>query len=104
MDECHERGTEILKGKLDILHNMAKVLITKETIHTDEVNMLIAGESAETVINFIDKKYNPDAPSSVKENKAEKAEEITIEKAAEPKQIIAPKDDDSSPSDGENKQ
>ena len=102
--ECHKRATEILTENIQILHNMARVLLEKETIHTDEVNMLIAGESAETVINFIDKKYNPDAPSSVKENKAEKAEEITIEKAAEPKQIIAPKDDDSSPSDGENKQ
>ena len=102
--ECHKRATEILTENIQILHNMARVLLEKETIHTDEVNMLIAGESAETVINFIDKKYNPDAPSSVKENKAEKAEEITIEKAAEPKQIIAPKDDESSPSDGENKQ
>ena len=58
VDECHERGTEILKGKLDILHNMAKVLITKETIHTDEVNMLMQGKSAAEVIDFIDVKYS----------------------------------------------
>ena len=58
VDECHERGTEILKGKLDILHNMAKVLITKETIHTDEVNMLMQGKSAAEVIDFIDVQYS----------------------------------------------
>ena len=58
VDECHARGTEILKGKLDILHNMAKVLITKETIHTDEVNMLMEGKSAAEVIDFIDVKYS----------------------------------------------
>ena len=60
--ECHERARQILGDNIEILHNMARVLLEKETIHTTEVEMLIAGESAQTVINFIDKKYNPEKP------------------------------------------
>ena len=93
VSECHKRATEILQENIDILHNMARVLLEKETIHTDEVDMLINGESAETVINFIDKKYNPDKPAAeepAKEAADEKALEEVVEK---PKQIIAPKED-----------
>ena len=63
--ECHERARQILGENIEILHNMARVLLEKETIHTTEVDMLIAGESAQTVIDFIDKKYNPDKPAQV---------------------------------------
>ena len=61
--ECHERARQILGENIVVLHNMARVLLEKETIHTAEVDMLIAGESAQTVINFIDKKYNPEKPA-----------------------------------------
>ena len=61
--ECHERARQILGENIEVLHNMARVLLEKETIHTAEVDMLIAGESAQTVINFIDKKYNPEKPA-----------------------------------------
>lgn len=101
--ECHKRATDILSENIQILHNMARVLLEKETIHTDEVNMLINGESAEAVINFIDKKYNPDKPQQKSESKAEKAEEKKIEQEAEPKQIIASKEQDVSGEDDENK-
>ena len=61
--ECHERARQILGENIEVLHNMARVLLEKETIHTTEVDMLIAGESAQNVINFIDKKYNPEKPA-----------------------------------------
>ncbi len=93
VSECHKRATEILKENIEVLHNMARVLLEKETIHTDEVDMLINGESAETVINFIDKKYNPDKPSQ--KPQAEEKSEKTVEEVVEkPKQIIAPKEED----------
>ena len=56
VDSCHKRATEILKSKTDVLHNMARVLFEKETIHTDEVNMLMEGKSVEEVIAFMDKR------------------------------------------------
>ena len=69
--ECLERARELLGENLPILHNMARVLLEKETIHGDEVTMLIEGKSADEVIAFIDKKYNPEAkktkPAAVRE-------------------------------------
>jgi len=53
VDGCHKRATEILTQKMDVLHNMARILIEKETIHTDEVNMLMQGKSADDVIAFM---------------------------------------------------
>ena len=38
------------------MDNMVKVLFEKETIYTEEVNMLFDGRSAEEVIAYIDEK------------------------------------------------
>lgn len=55
VESCHKRATEILTEKIDVLHNMARILFEKETIHTDEVNMLMAGKSVDEVIAYMDK-------------------------------------------------
>ena len=39
---------------MDVMHNMARVLFERETIHTAEVEMLMAGKSAEEVIASMD--------------------------------------------------
>ena len=44
----------ILTEKMDVMHNMARVLFERETIHTAEVEMLMAGKSAEEVIAAMD--------------------------------------------------
>ncbi len=44
VDECHKRATKLLTEKIDVLHNMSRVLIEKETIHTEEVDMLMQGK------------------------------------------------------------
>ena len=54
VEGCHKRATEILTSKIDILHNMARILVEKETIHTEEVDMLMNGKSVEEVIAFMD--------------------------------------------------
>ncbi len=54
VESCHKRATEILSSKLDVLHNMARVLIEKETIHTEEVDMLMKGSSVEEVISYME--------------------------------------------------
>lgn len=56
VESCHKRATELLSAKLDILHNMARVLLEKETIRTEEVQMLIDGKSADEVIAFMDER------------------------------------------------
>ena len=50
VDDCHKRATQILTEKLDVLHAMARVLWEKETIHTEEVAMLMEGKTADEVI------------------------------------------------------
>jgi cell division protease FtsH len=55
VEDCHKRATELLTEKIQVLHNMARVLFEKETIHHDEVQLLMDGKSAEEVIDFIDK-------------------------------------------------
>lgn len=68
VESCHKRATEILTAKQDILHNMARVLIEKETIHTEEVDMLMQGKSVEEVTAFMDARENaPVAPKTAPE-------------------------------------
>ena len=50
----YEEAEEILTEKMDVMHNMARVLFERETIHTAEVEMLMAGKSAEEVIASMD--------------------------------------------------
>ncbi|MGN1066603.1 MAG: cell division protein FtsH, partial [Candidatus Fimimonas sp.] len=56
VESCHKRATELLSERLDILHNMARVLLEKETIHTEEVQMLMSGKSADEVIAFMEER------------------------------------------------
>lgn len=68
IDDCHKQATKILTEKMDVLQNMARVLLEKETIYHEEVDMLVNGESYETVIDSISKKEKELAEKS----KAEK--------------------------------
>lgn len=56
LDECYSRALEILQANRTIMDNMVKVLFEKETIYTEEVNMLFDGKSAEDVIAYIDER------------------------------------------------
>ena len=56
VESCHKRATELLTQHTDVLHNMARVLIEKETIHTEEVQLLMQGKSAEDVIAYMEEK------------------------------------------------
>lgn len=51
---AHERATKLLKDNRAILDNMSRVLVEKETIYTEEVNMLMKGASYTEVIEFMD--------------------------------------------------
>ncbi len=65
VESCHKRATEILTAKQNVLHNMARVLIEKETIHTEEVDMLMNGKSVEEVIAFMDEREKSASPAPV---------------------------------------
>ncbi|MGN0806569.1 MAG: ATP-dependent zinc metalloprotease FtsH [Candidatus Coproplasma sp.] len=50
----HERARKLLSENRAILDNMARVLIERETIYTDEVDMLLEGKSYSEVIEYMD--------------------------------------------------
>ncbi len=67
VDECHKRATAILTEKMPILQSMARVLLEKETIYHDEVEMLMSGADFDSVIEAMNKKEKALAELSKKE-------------------------------------
>ena len=53
--KAHDRATELLTENKSILENMARVLIERETIYSDEVDLLMAGKDYKDVIAYMDK-------------------------------------------------
>ncbi len=86
VESCHQRATKLLNEHIDVLHNMARVLIEQETIHHEEVEMLMSGKSADEVIaqmnkqesNVTDKKDAEQDTSNIASNSSE-AEKQTEE-------------------------
>lgn len=79
LDENYARAKKILIEKRSILDEMAKLLLEKETIYADEVNMLIAGKTADEISAIMDKK---DADEKIKQELDKKAYEIEKQKRA----------------------
>ena len=98
VESCHKRATEILTSKMDVLHNMARILFEKETIHTDEVNMLMDGKSVEEVIAYMDA-HEAETEYKLPEEKSKTFDELEQEQkdqdaADEKKPDGKPADDD----------
>ena len=74
VDSCHKRATEILTSKIDVLHNMARVLVEKETIHTEEVDLLMSGKSVEEVVAYMESREN-DSDTTAKNDVASAQED-----------------------------
>ena len=64
VESCHQRATKMLSENIEVLHNMARVLVERETIHTEEVEMLVSGKSADEVIAFMDKRDNAETSAN----------------------------------------
>lgn len=80
IEEAHARATKLLGEHRSVLDNMARLLIERETIYTDEVDMLMNGDPLDKINEYMDTKEkaareNPfkryDAPSAEEENKTE---------------------------------
>lgn len=54
LDECYAKAIDMLQQNRTIMENMVKVLFAKNTIYTEEVNMLFDNKSAQEVIDYID--------------------------------------------------
>lgn len=56
IDSCYKETERILTKNKNVLLTMADVLIEKETIYAEEVDMIIAGKSKKDVIKYIESK------------------------------------------------
>ncbi|MBQ8320439.1 MAG: ATP-dependent zinc metalloprotease FtsH [Clostridia bacterium] len=54
ISEAYDRALALLKENRSILDNMSRVLVEKETIYTEEVEMLMAGKDYKEVIAYMD--------------------------------------------------
>ncbi len=62
----HERARKLLTENRSILDNMARVLIEKETIYTEEVEMLMEGKNYEEVLKYMEEHENDHTENAFK--------------------------------------
>ena len=62
----HTRAKKLLTENRPILDNMARVLIERETIYTEEVDMLLEGKTYDEVIKYMDEHDNERAENPFK--------------------------------------
>ena len=103
IESCHQRATQILTENINVLHNMARVLVERETIHTEEVDMLVKGATVEEVFAYMDKADNAEQGSAeakpvVKQPTADNATE-TIDNATQTATTEEPKQADNGDAD-----
>lgn len=56
IETAHKRATEMLTSHRSALDNMARVLIERETIYSEEVEMLMEGKSHQDVLKYMDER------------------------------------------------
>jgi len=79
IDSCQKETEKLLTKHKDKLLTMANVLLEKETIYAEEVDLIIAGKSKEEIVEYIENKdKKPAETEDIKpeENKTENAEKI----------------------------
>jgi cell division protease FtsH len=63
----YNRAKKILEDNIDLLHNMTKLLLAKDTIYKEQVDMLVEGKDVEEIIKHMDQE------EKIRQNKAEKS-------------------------------
>ena len=112
VDDGLQKARKLLKDNKHLLDNMARLLVERETIFSEEVDMLMEGKSVEEIMQFMDEnertlRENPFNRKAVKDIivPEEKAEQNLQEKKEEKTEEIvkAPEDstetDDNKPND-----
>ena len=75
IDDCEKSTTKLLKDNKKILLTMANVLVEKETIYAEEVDLIMSGKSKEEVVEFINEKENKKSEENKSENNEKPVEE-----------------------------
>ena len=66
IETAHERAAKLLRENRQVLDNMARVLVERETIYTDEVDMLLEGASVDEIYRYMDSKEKSAAENPFK--------------------------------------
>ena len=56
LKSCYDRATKILKENRKLMDRMSEILLLKETIYKEEVDMIMAGKTVEEIVAEMDKK------------------------------------------------
>ncbi len=82
IDKCYDRAVKILKENMSILNTMAEVLLEKETIYQDEVELLMKGKSKAQVIKVMEENDRKNRERQELEKAESDLERITKEQTA----------------------
>lgn len=77
METCYKNALDILTERKNILENMTRVLIERETIYSEDVDLLMEGKSVTEVLEAYDKRFGLKDDKFKKVLKDEKATEIS---------------------------
>ena len=56
LNDNYKRAKEVLTEKIDLLHEMAKLLMARETIYKEEVDMIMAGKKTEEIVKIMEQR------------------------------------------------
>ncbi len=56
LNSNYKRAKEVLTANIGILHEMAKLLLARETIYKEEVDMIMAGKKTEEIVKLMEKR------------------------------------------------
>ncbi len=83
IEDCQQRAIDILKENEAILDQMAKVLIERETIYSEEVDELLSGKTADEVIRLMDERQEKRKQKDREALERKEAERREMEKRAQ---------------------
>ena len=76
--EAHQKAVDLLIANKNLLDNMARLLIERETIYQDEVDLIMEGKDVKEIMAYMDQRDKERA-----ENPFKRAEEFANAKAKE---------------------
>ncbi len=80
--DAHKRATELLKAHKKELDNMARLLVERETIYQDEVDMIMDGKDAVEIIKTMEEKEGVDNLNPFKRAESAYSKECEQESAS----------------------
>ena len=83
IDSILQKARELLKKNKNLLDNMARLLVERETIFSEEVDMLMEGKSVEEIMAFMDENERTLKENPFNRGKKKASKPVDIDKSAE---------------------